>query len=472
MQPRMILKVIVVLAFFISFCSLTGIAIHRSRRHSHVVVHHSSRSSGSGGSGTNTRGRHHNPLPVTHTTSTHAHHPNGVVTIAMIGNSMQYFNDFPRYLETISRGKIQQNSCLHGGASISSLLLDGNAMFPQFATDKSLIGYDVEGALETSSSSTTSGKSKPIYDFGACTVPQLLLGFDDRIHDPGYAISLDDMNNTNPCRNTDATYLHYAISTFEHHTIHNRTNSDIELASSSSYMPHYPSTWDYVFINDNTMNPARGPTREHAMATLERFYVPWLQQTRATPIFLWTHAYTPATITTTLSNTPSPARDMTGLTDIGNFTSLTRAGYQAYIDLLELYLPTEQKPKLAPVGLAFLAVYDDNREIWKLLFHSDGIHASPSGTFLQGCIVYYTIFNTMPDYDYIIRHDMSSLWHNARMMQHYWEPPNPYPTIAHAKYLYRIAERIMVEHYIPPSYIHYTNYEIAYTGNKTVDPNK
>jgi hypothetical protein len=458
-----ILKVIVVLAFFISFCSLTGIAIHRSRRHSHVVVHHSSSSSGG-----NTRGGHHNHI-VTPTTTTHpsGSNENDVVTIAMIGNSMQYFNDFPRYLEMISRGKIQQNSCLHGGASISSLLLDGNAMFPQFGTEKSLIGYD-EG------STTDSAKSKPIYDFGACTVPQLLLGFDERIHDPGYAISLDDMNNTNPCRNADATYLHYAISTFEHHSIHNRTNSDIELVSTeTSYTPHYPSTWDYVFINDNTMNPARGPTREHAMATLERFYVPWLQQTRATPIFLWTHAYTPRTITNTLLSTPpAPPRDMTGLTDIGNFTSLTRVGYQAYIDLLELYLPAEQKPKLAPVGLAFLAVYDDNREIWNLLFHSDGIHASPSGTFLQGCIVYYTIFNTMPDYDFIIRHDMSSLWDNARMMQHYWEPPNPYPTVEHAKYLYRIAEKIMVEHYIPPSYIHYTNYEIAYTGNKTVDPNK
>ena len=367
-------------------------------------------------------------------------------------------------------------------------------MFPQFATEPALIGYEVDDDDdERDADNTPTKRKKPIYDFGACTVPQLLLGYDDRIHDPGYAVSMDDMNNTNPCRNVnDATYLHYAISTFEQHAIHNRSGHDILPASFSSqssssssssssltYTPHYPRTWDYILLNDNTMNPARGPTREHALATLERFYVPWLQRTRATPIFLWTHAYTPAPIVASAttgsssSSSSSVPRDMTGLADIGNFTSLTRVGYQAYMDLLELYLSPEQKPKLAPVGLAFLAVYDDNIDIWKQLFHSDGIHASPSGTFLQGCIVYYTIFNQMPDYDFIVRHDMSFLWKTARMMQHYWEPPNPYPTLEHAKYLYHIAERIMgEEQYIPPSYIHYTNNEIADTGNKTVDPNK
>jgi hypothetical protein len=402
----------------------------------------------------------------------------------MIGNSMQYFNDFPRYLETISQGRVRQNSCLHGGASISSLLVDGNAMYPQFETQNALIGYDDLSTGTTSNTDTHSQhvRQRPIYDYGACTVSQLLIGTDDRIHDPGYATSRDDYNNTNPCR-VDPTYLQYAISTFEHHEIHSRTNHDLQLVSSDRtpihgkdddkdndddhYTPSYPMKWDYILINDNTMNPARGPTRQHALATLERFYVPWIQQTGATPIFLWTHAYTPATTTATTSSTP---RDMTGLEDIGNFTSLTRVGYQDYIDLLQLYLPVEQTPKLAPVGLAFLAIYDDNIDIWKSLFHSDGIHASPSGTFLQGCIVYYTIFDRMPDYRYIVRNDMSGLWYNARMMQHYWEPTNPFPTIEHAKYLYHIAKRIMVEEYIPKSYIHYTNHEIAYTGNKTVEP--
>jgi hypothetical protein len=214
------------------------------------------------------------------------------------------------------------------------------------------------------------------------------------------------------------------------------------------------------------MNAARGPTREHSMATIERFYVPYLQQTGAAPIFLWTHAYTPVT---TPGQVCATTRDMTGLEDIGNFTSLTRVGYQSYIDLLELYLPSHQKPKLAPVGLAFLAVYDDNRAIWEQLFHCDGLHPSPSGTFLHGCIVYYT-FNKMPDYDLMIRTDIESLWKNARMMQHYWEPSNPYPTIENAKYLYNIAEKIMIDHYTPPSYIHYTNHEIAYTGDKIFPP--
>jgi hypothetical protein len=380
-----------------------------------------------------------------------------VISVAMIGNSMQYFNDFPRFLEMISQGRLIQNSCLHGGASIPSLLLDGNAMYPQFETRNSVIGYTA------SSESPRDSDKRPIYDYGACTVPQLLVGYDERIHDPGYALSIDEFNNTNPCR-VDPTYLHYAISTFEHHSIHNRTDHDIFLDPADlqhDYTPSYPTSWDYVFINDNTMNPARGATRGHALATLERFYVPWLLQTGATPIFLWTHAYTPVI-----------PRDMTGLEDIGNFTSLTRVGLQAYVDLLELYLPPEQAPKIAPVGLAFLAVYDDNRDIWEQLFHHDGLHASPAGTFLQGCIVHYTLFGKLPENEFVVRstRDMPDLWRNARMMQHYWEPPNPFPTVSQAKYLYRMAERIMVEGFVPPSYIHYTNGEVADTKNSSSLP--
>jgi hypothetical protein len=133
------------------------------------------------------------------------------------------------------------------------------------------------------------------------------------------------------------------------------------------------------------------------------------------------------------------------------------------VDLLNLYLPESQRPRIAPVGLAYLTVYEENYELWKTLFHSDHLHASPSGTFLQGCIIYYTVFGEMPDRNWIIRpdEDIPALWRRARMMQHAWEPPNPFPTRETTEYLYSIAERIMKEGYIPKSFINYQNGEAA-----------
>ena len=111
---------------------------------------------------------------------------NSVTSVAFLGSSMFYFNDFPRYFEEISGGRVIQNSCLHGGASIGSLVLEGNAMWPQFGTIEAILGNDDDG--------------NTIYDYGACTVQQLLSG--DK-YQPGEDDNLEGSsgsNNTNPCR--------------------------------------------------------------------------------------------------------------------------------------------------------------------------------------------------------------------------------------------------------------------------------
>jgi len=100
------------------------------------------------------------------------------------------------------------------------------------------------------------------------------------------------------------------------------------------------------------------------------------------------------------------------------------------------------------------------------LFHSDHIHASPSGTFLQGCIVYYTLFGEMPPRNWVVRRNMHSLWNTARMMQHAWEPANPMIHVEAAEYLYGVAERIMVDGEVPKSFIEYRNGEVADEGGK------
>jgi hypothetical protein len=351
------------------------------------------------------------------------------ISVAFLGNSMFYFNDFPRFFEEISGGSVVQDSCLHGGASIGSLLLEGNLMHPQFKTAEAVLGADDGG--------------NTLYDYGACTVPQLLLGRDDRLDDPGYPTPGTDPINANPCR-VDGAYRGYAIAKFD----------------DGGYVPRGRG-WDYVLVNDNTRNPARRSTRAHALQTLERFYVPWLLETGSVPVFLWTHAYVPDYACGGGAARAGAAPDMTGLGDVANFTSLTRVGYQAYADLLRLHLPAAQAPRIAPVGLAYLVVHEENRELWKSLFHCDNLHASPSGSFLQGCVVHHALFGRMPDRRVALGEDAASLWKRARMMQHAREPPNPFPDAATAEYLYGVAERVAVGGYVPKSFVNYQNGEMV-----------
>jgi hypothetical protein len=232
-------------------------------------------------------------------------------------------------------------------------------------------------------------------------------------------------------------------------------------------------------INDNTRNPARRSTRAHALQILERHYVPWLLETGSVPVFLWTHAYVPDYACGEKNATrnapspppppPPPPRNMSGLEDVAIFTSLTHAGIRAYVDLLGSHLPPAQHPRIAPVGLAFLVVYEEDVELWKTLFHCDNLHASPSGSFLQGCVVHHALFGTMPDRRVALGDGggddadatIASLWKRARMMQHAWEPPNPLPDADTAEYLYRVAERVTMEGHVPKSYIDYQNGEMV-----------
>ena len=194
-----------------------------------------------------------------------------------------------------------QDCCLHGGASIPSLVEEGSGMFPQFKTDSAIL---------------TEWHNATIHDYGACTVKQLLLGSDPILLDPDY----DSNKNTAARRNLDPCQQDQAYRLF----LIDR---------------NIGQQWNYVLINDNTRNPARNATRLASLVTLREKYVPWLLQTGATPVFLWTHAYI-----------PSNGRDMTGLEDVANFTSLTGVGLREYCKLLKQYLPTPQTPRIAPVG--------------------------------------------------------------------------------------------------------------------------
>jgi hypothetical protein len=335
---------------------------------------------------------------------------------------MFYFNDVPRFLEVLSDDKVTQDSCLHGGGSISSLITDGNGMYPQFGTNASIL---------------TVIHGHAIHDYGACSVQQLLTG-----------VSVYNISS----------WAEKAMLPENIYTKNACAEDSFYASFIQSYFDQRKPAYDYVLINDNTRNPARNETRLEALDTLKNYHIPWLLETGARPIFMWTHAYIPAV---------PMSGSLRGLEDVANFTSLTGAGYRAYAHLLEHHLPPHQKPLIAPVGLAFLTVHEENMDMWYQLFHNwDHLHASPRGTFLTGCVLHYTLFGRMPERATAIQSDMSQLWSRARMMQHYWEPPNPMIDETDAEYLYGVAERVMVRGHVPASYIDYQHGEVAYEGGR------
>ena len=90
--------------------------------------------------------------------------------------------------------------------------------------------------------------------------------------------------------------------------------------------------------------------------------------------------------------------------------------------------------KIDFVGLAFLKIRRENPTMWERLFHVDDFHPSPHGTFLQGCVLHWTLFGCGPEnIDY--GDGASHLWSDARVMQPPTDDLLPLPTIEEARYL-------------------------------------
>jgi hypothetical protein len=321
---------------------------------------------------------------------------NSSVSVAFIGNGMQYVNDLPRFMETLSEGNITQNSCFRTGTSLNTMTIHGNGMSPYWNTSAAHInGTDV-------------------YDFGACTIKQLLFGRDDHLQE---LASKGHYKHSpligNPCLEYPE-YLDYL---------------------NSYYASNIRPKWDFVVLNDNSQDPSQSIQREKGLEALTDKYVPWFQKTGATPVFLDTHAY-----------------HLTPTTDIPTFTSITYEGYEQYATVFESFLPASQKPRIAPVGIAFLTVWEEDQALWRLLFESDGIHLTPLGTFLEGCVIHYTLLGRMPTKKDVLRDDMSKLWWNARAMEHSGTAKDPFPSKADAEYVYNIVERVVVSKHLPKAF--------------------
>jgi hypothetical protein len=83
------------------------------------------------------------------------------MNVAFIGNAYLYVNDVPRVVQALSDDLIYQDSVIHPGGSLGSLLRTGNGMYKAWRTEEADIGgkyYENYGGY------------KSMYDYGACTV--------------------------------------------------------------------------------------------------------------------------------------------------------------------------------------------------------------------------------------------------------------------------------------------------------------
>lgn len=190
--------------------------------------------------------------------------------------------------------------------------------------------------------------------------------------------------------------------------------------------------WDFVVVNDHTQGPARPGSRKATQEILLEKYLPLVLENRATLVVVETAAYRfPGIINSE---------------DLGStreFQGLVREGVQSYVRALEGKLPRSIRPRVAPVGSAYLNVRDRNEKLWEGLFDPhDHFHPSPSGTFLQGCVLHCTMFGTPPPLPRT-EADIARLWRDARAMHHPKTGGNrPLPSVDDAEYLWDVARNI------------------------------
>lgn len=340
------------------------------------------------------------------------------INIAFVGNSVTFVNDLPRLMEALSGGRIHQNSCLHGSLNLRSILRYGNGMFEKFQSPAAAINGT--------------------YDYGLCTVPQLLLGVDENLvasNANGYYRN----DGRNPCF-ADDDYFAHVQATWQ------------------------APAWDYIVLNDRTVYPALESKRARSLQALQDYYIDFFLATGARPVLLQTWGYTEFE-----SSSRGETDDDSGgddddddddnveyadavwsdrLGNISEFTSHVAYGYQQYYDYLAAALPADQQPILAPVGLAFLTVYEENYALWQDLFFTDHLHPSPTGSYLLGLVLFAAVYGRLPPTAEGL--DPRHLFSRARRMEVVTGvDPLPLPLKSTGIYLYHVVERVVLQGHQP-----------------------
>lgn len=390
------------------------------------------------------------------------------VSVAFIGNSYLFVNDVPRVMESISKGKISQQSVINTAAGLGSLLKQGNGMYELWGESPNALDYwrtfDFKALME--SADIDIDEDYELRDFGYCTVPQLLDGFDNYLSYRNQNGVYFDVG-TNPCFE-DEYYL--------------------MIMQEKSYGD--PMYFDYVVLNDQTRRMADEEGREDSLDALVQAYAALLKTSRAVPILVDTHAFgnefqefednenanyynDDYSDAEDVQNYEEYAGDVenyaeyyqnaaaanmnnrTGYNanwfndEIAQFTAAIYEGLYQYRDALAQNLPERQAPHIAKIGLAYLAIYEDDLNMYAKLFAEDGIHSSQHGTYLFACILYCTIYGHLPtsvhdDFD------VRAVFFRSRAL---FGDNTVTPTHQEAKYLRMWARKVQVEGYVPRSMI-------------------
>eukprot|EP00977_Amphora_coffeiformis_P011505 scaffold2767_cov177-Amphora_coffeaeformis.AAC.79 len=322
------------------------------------------------------------------------------MNVAFVGGAYLVINDIPRLTQALSNHHMTQNSVLHPSVgSVAYILETGNGMYYQWKTDEAFAGTHVNGY----------GFNVADYDFGLCTVKQLLYGQDQNIADGTY-----ENDGRNPCIQ-DEYYL-----------------ERMEETLSQRYI-----SWDYVVIADQTKRMAVEEAREYTTEALVDSYAPMLSYSGAIPVILDTHAFWANDMNSTMDGF-----------DIPSFQALIYDGAVEYAEALASVLPKEQAPIIAPAGLAFLLVYEDDESKWEKLIASDGIHASVHGSYLVACVIYATVYGHLPEKGHSTR-DIEDLFAKSRKL---YDDNIEYPTTQEASYYRKIARRAVLFGEMPASF--------------------
>ncbi len=351
-----------------------------------------------------------------------------IIHMAFIGNSITFVNDLPRLVASISSNKIQQNSCLHSSSSFVSLLSKGNGMYHKW---------------QTTNARVPNNDDTVVYDFGACTVRQLLLGYDKYLTDGNTNGHYTD-DGTNPCFPQQTNNYDNVSSYYDYLT--NEVLADYRpqqnYNSTSQQQQRKRFHWDYVVMNDQTVQPGIAWKRQRSIRSLKRVYAKLLNRTKtAVPILLSTYGYDKSLYDDDDGDDDEATNDnnddandddnaadannnhvdddsyndgssnssnnsyktshsddavYSALGDIPEFTSRIWYGYQLYNETLSKLLPSSRQPILVPSALAFLLVHEENYSAWLQLFYNDGFHPSPHGTYLLACCLYAAVYHKMP----------------------------------------------------------------------------
>jgi hypothetical protein len=334
-------------------------------------------------------------------------------SLAFIGNSYFFVNDIPRLMTKISQGRIHENDCINPAAGLGKMLRAGNGMYELWETDNS-----VTYRYNTDWNEMYEGEG--VHDWGACTVFQLLEGYDNDLTYKNYNGAYYYEEGKNPCFD-DQNYLLYL----------------------NDYNLKHPMVYDYVVLNDQTRRMADPDARADSVEALKYAYAPMILDSRAKPLIVDTHAY--------------PEDAGTNETEFGDTIPYMQAmisyAVDEYLMALKYNLPSSQEPKVVPIGMAYNLVWEEDYGMWKKLFLNESMpYASPYGSYLFANVLYGVVYGHLPHRP-TTQTAIKDFFASARYLPELPEDWSAiFPTVEESDYLRLVARRVALMGEIPESF--------------------